>query len=80
MPNRWWISISTLFAQVFVTVLLNAQIIDPQQTVEQQWDIVIRGGTVIDGTGQPRFTADVAIRGDRIVAVSAVPLDIQLAR
>lgn len=80
MTNRWWISISTLFAQVFVTVLLNAQIIDPQQTVEQQWDIVIRGGTVIDGTGQPRFTADVAIRGDRIVAVSAVPLDIQLAR
>jgi N-acyl-D-aspartate/D-glutamate deacylase len=32
-------------------------------------DIVIRNGTVIDGTGKPSFTADVAIDGDRIAAV-----------
>jgi N-acyl-D-amino-acid deacylase len=32
-------------------------------------DWVLRGGTVVDGTGAPRRTADVAIRGDRIVAV-----------
>src|SRR4051812_38782179 len=32
-------------------------------------DVVIRGGTVVDGTGGPRRRADVAIRGDRIVAV-----------
>ena len=32
-------------------------------------DIVIRGGTVIDGTGQPQRTADIAIDGDRITAV-----------
>ena len=32
-------------------------------------DIVIRGGTIIDGTGAPRFAGDVAIDGDRIVAV-----------
>ena len=31
--------------------------------------IVIRGGTVIDGTGQPQRTADIAIDGDRIAAV-----------
>jgi N-acyl-D-aspartate/D-glutamate deacylase len=35
-------------------------------------DWVLRGGTVIDGTGAPRRTADVAIRGDRIVAVGRV--------
>ena len=29
-------------------------------------DTVIRGGTIVDGTGQPRFTGDVAIDGDRI--------------
>ncbi len=34
-------------------------------------DVVFRGGTVIDGTGDPRFAADVAIRGDRIVAVGS---------
>jgi N-acyl-D-amino-acid deacylase len=32
-------------------------------------DTVIRGGTVIDGTGAPGFSADVAIDGERIVAV-----------
>jgi N-acyl-D-amino-acid deacylase len=32
-------------------------------------DIVIRGGTIIDGTGRAAFTGDVAIAGGRIAAV-----------
>ena len=32
-------------------------------------DIVIRGGTIVDGTGAPAFPGDVAIEGDRIVQV-----------
>jgi N-acyl-D-amino-acid deacylase len=32
-------------------------------------DIVIRGGTIIDGTGRPAFAGDLAIDGNRIVAV-----------
>ena len=32
-------------------------------------DIVIRGGTIVDGTGKPAFSGDVAIAGDRVVAV-----------
>ncbi len=32
-------------------------------------DLVIRGGTVVDGTGAEKRVADVAIDGDRIVAV-----------
>src|SRR3546814_865472 len=35
------------------------------------YDLVIRGGTVVDGTGGEPFAADVAIDGDRIVAVGA---------
>jgi N-acyl-D-amino-acid deacylase len=32
-------------------------------------DVVIRGGTILDGTGAPAFAGDVAVDGDRIVAV-----------
>jgi N-acyl-D-amino-acid deacylase len=32
-------------------------------------DIVIRGGTIIDGTGHAAFTGDVAIMGGRIATV-----------
>lgn len=33
------------------------------------YDLVIRGGTLYDGTGAPGEQADLAVRGDRIVAV-----------
>ena len=33
------------------------------------YDLIIRNGHVVDGTGNPWFAADVAVRGDRIVAV-----------
>jgi len=32
-------------------------------------DLIIRDATVFDGTGVPRFNADVGVIGDRIVAV-----------
>lgn len=35
-------------------------------------DIVIRGGTVVDGTGAPARTADIGIRDGRIVAIGKV--------
>ena len=35
-------------------------------------DIVIRGGTIIDGTGKPRYSADVAVDDGRISAVGRV--------
>jgi len=33
--------------------------------------LVVAGGSVIDGTGAPRFSADVRIEGERIVAIGA---------
>ena len=36
------------------------------------FDLIIRGGTVVDGTGSPPRDADVGIIGNRIAAVGAV--------
>ena len=35
-------------------------------------DIVIRNGTIIDGTGTAPFTADIAITGDKITAIGQI--------
>lgn len=37
-----------------------------------QYDVVIRHGTVYDGTGAPGFVEDVGIRGDQIAAIGAL--------
>jgi len=35
------------------------------------YDLIIRGGNVVDGTGAPERPADIAIEGDRIVAIGS---------
>ncbi|MBL9186062.1 MAG: D-aminoacylase [Opitutaceae bacterium] len=38
----------------------------------QDYDLLIRGGRVIDGTGRAAYAGDIAVRGDRIVALGAL--------
>lgn len=38
-------------------------------TQSQSYDIIIRGGRIVDGTGAAWFRADVALRGDTIAAI-----------
>src|SRR4051812_13352847 len=37
-----------------------------------EYDLVIRNGRVVDGTGNPWFAGDVAVRGNAVVAVGRV--------
>jgi len=43
----------------------------PSAPVET-YDVLLRGGRIVDGSGNPWFTGDVAIRGDRIAAIGTL--------
>ncbi len=55
------------FPLVFVAVVLGALPIHAGEPVKA--DLILKGGTLIDGTGAPGHRADVAILRDRIVAI-----------
>jgi N-acyl-D-amino-acid deacylase len=40
------------------------------QPAPAPFDLVLKGGRIVDGTGSPWFTGDVAIRGDAIAAIA----------
>src|SRR5436190_16855624 len=40
-----------------------------------RYDVVIRNGRIVDGTGAPWFRGDVAVSSDRIAAVGQIPAD-----
>lgn len=42
---------------------------------DHDYDVIIRGGEVFDGTGSKRIVADVGIKGDRIAMVGSIPAD-----
>ncbi len=48
-----------------LVVFLGAACAQPSQ----QFDLIVRGGEVVDGTGQPPRRADVGVVGDRITAI-----------
>ncbi len=48
------------------------QTTDTDLAAQQPFDILIRNGRVLDGTGNPWYLADVGVRGDRIAAVGAL--------
>ena len=58
---------------VFVIILALFAISNSARSDEPEYDLVIRHGRVVDGSGNPWFSGDVAVRGDRIVAVGRVP-------
>jgi len=69
----------SIFGSRFLRVMLLASA-GATTLLAQQYDVLIRGGRVIDGTGSPWRYADVAVKGDRIVEVGHLPADATAAR
>ena len=57
--------------RALIVALLGASSIQAQQP---EFDVLISGGTVIDGNGTARYRADVALKGDRIALISRTPI------
>jgi len=53
-------------------LVLAVPLISAQQAPAESFDILIRNGRVLDGTGNPWYRADIGIRGDRIAAVGTL--------
>jgi N-acyl-D-amino-acid deacylase len=64
-----------LMAFVIVAAGVAASATITGQNASQRFDVVVRGGMVLDGRGAPATRADLALRDGRIVVVGAVPDD-----
>ena len=54
---------------VFLLFLTACGMGKPPQSSDGPFDVILKGGWIVDGSGNPRYRGDVAIRGDRIAAV-----------
>lgn len=58
-----------LFLALLSGATLDARLV---QSTNYAYDLVIRHGTIVDGSGLPRFAGDVAIKNGFIVAIGTV--------
>ena len=53
----------------FISSLTLFALLLPSLGNSQDYDLIIRGGKVVDGSGNPWYRADIAIKGDRIAEI-----------
>lgn len=58
---------------LIVPCLLVLSLVNVGTTADEPFDLVLRNGKIVDGTGNPWFHADVALRGQKIVALGKIP-------
>jgi N-acyl-D-aspartate/D-glutamate deacylase len=65
--RRWFRSAMLMAVLVLAGPLLRIR------SQETRYDLVIRGGQIVDGTGNPWFFGDVGIHGGKIAAIGRLP-------
>jgi N-acyl-D-amino-acid deacylase len=63
------LKLSTALCFISVMILICANVIRAEET---QYDIILKNGTIYDGSGKEPFKGDLAINGDKIVAVGKI--------
>jgi len=79
----WWRMplLSMAFLALGAAIAWGASLAMPSDPPDQKpgqhvvADLVLQGGVLVDGTGAPGRRADLAVRGDRIVAVGSFEID-----
>ena len=54
---------------ILATMLLFSFVTNSNKASAPQYDLLVRNGLIIDGSGRPGYIADIAINGDRIVRI-----------
>ncbi len=59
-----------MWRALMITAALAGLMVPGMAAADTRYDVLIRGGTVYDGTGGKPFVADVAVQGDRIARIA----------
>jgi N-acyl-D-amino-acid deacylase len=73
MKKRFWLLATLMAAASVVLGLAPANAPLASGNPEAPYDIVIRNGHIVDGTGSPWYSGDVAIRDGKIAAIGYLP-------
>src|SRR5688572_7780362 len=62
-----------MFRRLSVAALVLLALLSSAAGEKPAYDLVVRGGRIVDGSGNPWFRGDVAVRGERIALIGLVP-------
>src|SRR5262245_58321833 len=71
MNHRFHLSFA-LLAVLLGTVAPAQERSSPNRLEQDRFDVVLRGGRVVDGSGAPWYVADVGIQGGKIVRIGRI--------
>jgi N-acyl-D-amino-acid deacylase len=67
------VRLRTLCGAITLALSVLLTVIDAKAEDAGEYDVIIRSGRIIDGTGNPWFVGDVAVKSGRIAAVGRLP-------